>query len=81
MALTKEHEELYRKTMEEVKKQLDGIDSLVEQELQKVRERLAQLQESKKSLKMIYEGTAKLLGVEAELEEESAAEASPMAKM
>ena len=81
MALPKDLEDLYRKTMEEVKKQLDGIDSQVEQELQKVRDRLAQLQESKKSLKMIYEGTAKLLGIEAELDEEPSAEASPMAKM
>lgn len=81
MALPKELEDLYRRTMEEVKKQLDGIDSQVEQELQKVRERLAQLQESKKSLKMIYEGTAKLLGIEAELDEEPSAEAPPMAKM
>jgi hypothetical protein len=81
MSLSKEHEDLYRKTMEEVKKQLDSIDSQVEQELQKVRERLAQLQESKKSLKMVYEGTAKLLGIEAELEDEPGSEASPMTKM
>jgi signal transduction histidine kinase len=45
MALNKNQEDLYRKTMDEVKKQLDSIDSLVEQELQKVREKLAQLQE------------------------------------
>ena len=81
MAIPKELEDLYRKTMEEVKKQLDGIDAQVEQELQKVRERLAQLQESKKSLKMVYEGTAKLLGIEAELEDEASAEPAPMTKM
>ncbi len=81
MALSKEQEELYRKTMEEVKRQLDGIDSQVEQELQKVRERLAQLQESKRSLKMVYEGTAKLLGLELELEEEPGADSAAAAKM
>lgn len=81
MALSKDQEDLYRKTMDEVKKQLDSIDSLVEQELQKVREKLAQLQESKKTLKMVYEGTAKLLGIDADLEGETENEASPMAKM
>jgi hypothetical protein len=81
MALSKEQEDLYRKTMDEVKRQLDSLDSQVEQELQKVRERLAQLQESKKSLKMVYEGTAKLLGIEADLDEESGVEAASPPKM
>jgi hypothetical protein len=70
MSLNKEQEDLYKKTMEEVKHQLDAIDAQVEKELMKVRERLAELQESKKSLKMIYDGAAKLLGLEVEQEEE-----------
>jgi len=70
MSLNKEQEELYKKTMDEVKHQLDAIDAQVEKELMKVRERLAELQESKKSLKMIYDGAAKLLGLEVEQEEE-----------
>jgi len=70
MPLNKEQEDLYKKTMEEVKHQLDAIDAQVEQELLKVRERLAELQESKKSLKMIYDGAAKLLGLEVEQEED-----------
>lgn len=81
MALNKDQEDLYRKTMDEVKKQLDSIDSQVEQELQKVREKLAQLQESKKTLKMVYEGTSRLLGIETDLEGELENESSPMAKM
>jgi hypothetical protein len=70
MSLNKEQEVLYKKTIEEVKHQLDAIDAQVEKELMKVRERLAELQESKKSLKMIYDGAAKLLGLEVEQEEE-----------
>lgn len=70
MPLNKEQEDLYKKTMEEVKGQLDAIDAQVEKELLKVRERLAELQESKKSLKMIYDGAAKLLGLEVEPEED-----------
>ena len=70
MGLNRDQEELYRRTMDEVKRQLDNIDEEVEKELQKVRKRLAELQESKKSLKMVFEGTAKLLGIELEAEEE-----------
>lgn len=82
MGLSKDQEELYKRTMGEVKRQLDNLDDEVEKELQKVRRRLAELQESKKSLKMVYEGTAKLLGIEVESEEEDAVDqASPAAKM
>jgi archaellum component FlaC len=71
MGINKEQEELYKKTLEDVRAQLNSIDAEVEKELQRVRQTLAQLQEQKKSLKMVYEGIAKLLGIESDLEEES----------
>ncbi len=67
MALTKEQEELYRKTMAEAKAQFDSIDEEMEKEIQKTRETLAKLQESKKSFQQIYESTAKLLGIKVEV--------------
>ena len=70
MALTKDQEELYRKTMEEAKAQLDTIDEEMEKEIQKARERLAKLQESKRSFRQLYEGAAQLLGVKVDLEDE-----------
>jgi response regulator RpfG family c-di-GMP phosphodiesterase len=82
MGLSKDQEELYKRTMGEVKRQLDNLDDEVEKELQKVRRRLAELQESKKSLKMVYEGTAKLLGIEVESEDEDTGDqASASTKM
>jgi hypothetical protein len=84
MALNKDQEDLYKKTMQEAKRQLEGVDALIEKELQKVREKLAELQESKKSFRMIYEGTAKLLGLESELdadEESSDIASAASAKM
>ncbi|HPL14502.1 MAG TPA: hypothetical protein PK207_09885 [Candidatus Aminicenantes bacterium] len=66
MSMTKDQEALYRRTLDDVKKQLDQLDEEVEIELQKVRLRLAELQESKKSLKKVYEGIANLLGIELE---------------
>jgi response regulator RpfG family c-di-GMP phosphodiesterase len=83
MGLSKEQEELYHRTLDEVKKQLESIDEEVEKELQKVRKRLAELQENKRNLKMVYEGTAKLLGIEVEAEDEEAGDqaASVSSKM
>ena len=66
MALTKDQEELYRKTMEEAKAQLETIDEEMEKEIQKARERLAKLQESKRSFRQLYEGAARLLGLKIE---------------
>ena len=67
MPLTKEQEELYKKTMEEAKAQFENIDAEMEQEIQKTREILANLQASKKHFQQIYQATANLLGVEIEL--------------
>ncbi|OGD29628.1 MAG: hypothetical protein A2Y56_01245 [Candidatus Aminicenantes bacterium RBG_13_63_10] len=70
MALNPDQENLYKKTMQEVRKQLAAIDAQIERELQIVREKLAALQESKKSYRLILEGTAKLLGLETDLEDD-----------
>lgn len=71
MALNKEQEEIYKKAMDEAKKELDGVDSRMQEEIQKARQKLSELQESKKHYRQIYEGTALLLGIEVEPEEES----------
>jgi len=70
VALNPDQENLYKKTMQEVRKQLATIDAQIERELQIVREKLAALQESKKNYRLILEGTAKLLGLETDLEED-----------
>ena len=70
MALTKEQEELYKKTMEETEKQLKNIDAQMEEEIQKLRNKLAKIQENKKSIKQIYIGIADLLGIEVEIDDE-----------
>jgi len=71
MALNKEQEDLYRKTMEEAKAQLETIDEEMEKEIQKARETLANLQDSKRSFRQLYEGAARLLGIKVEVEEDN----------
>ena len=66
MKVSKEQEELYKKTMEAAKKELTEMDSQMEKELQKIREKLAEMQESKKYFRQIYEGAAHLLGIDVE---------------
>ena len=70
MALNKNQEELYKKTMDEAKAQLDTIDDEMEKVIQNAREKLAELQDSKRSFKQLYEGSARLLGIKIEIEEE-----------
>lgn len=78
MVLNKDQENLYRKTMEEAKKQSKDIEAQMEKEILKLREKLAEIQESKKYFKQIYEGAAKLLGVEVEKKEEKKASADSL---
>lgn len=70
MPLSKDQEDLYKKTMDEAKKQIEDIDAQMEKEIQKTRQKLADLQESKGSFKQMYEGAATVLGIEIEFEEE-----------
>lgn len=79
MALTKKQEDLYRQTMEEAKSQLDTIDEEMEKEIQKARERLEKLKDSKESFRQLYEGAARLLGVNVETDDESEQEKEPPA--
>jgi hypothetical protein len=71
MTLRREQEDLFRKTLDEMKRQIDDIDSRVEEEISALKARLADFQGAKKILTNAYRGMAKLLGEEEgpELEE------------
>lgn len=68
--LTDEQINFYKKTLEHTKKQIKEIDAMIEEELKRVRERLAELQNTKKSIRQIYDAACVLLGVENEFEKE-----------
>ena len=70
MAVSKEKEELYKRMMEDAKNQLKDIDNQMQQEIQKIREKLAELQAAKKNFKQVYDGAAKILGIRTEIEDE-----------
>jgi hypothetical protein len=70
MALSKEQAQFYQTTLEMTRKQINEINSSIEDELAKVKERLAELQNAKNAAKQIYDGACRILGVENDLEQE-----------
>jgi gas vesicle protein len=73
MPLSKEQADFYQTTLEMTRKQITDLDSQIEEELAKVKERLADLQRAKDAAKQIYDGACKILGVENDLEKEDVA--------
>jgi len=70
MALSKEQVQFWQTTLEMTRKQIADLNSQIEDELAKVKERLAELQHKKNAAKQIYDGACKMLGVENDLEKE-----------
>jgi gas vesicle protein len=74
MSLSKDQADFYRHTLEMTRKQIDDLNEQIEQELSKVKDRLAELKNAKDAAKQIYDGVCKILGVENDLDKEEAAE-------
>jgi ElaB/YqjD/DUF883 family membrane-anchored ribosome-binding protein len=68
MALSEDQAKFYKQTMEMTRKQIVDLNAQIEDELSKVKERLADLQARKNAAKQIYDGACKMLGVENDLE-------------
>jgi hypothetical protein len=75
MALSKEQQGFYQQTLEMTRRQINDLNGQIEEELAKVKERLAELQNAKNAAKQIYDGACKILGVENDLEKEEEASA------
>jgi hypothetical protein len=73
MALSKDQAQFYQQTLEMTRRQIGDLNGQIEEELAKVKERLAELQNAKNAAKQIYDGACKILGVENDLEKEDEA--------
>jgi hypothetical protein len=60
--------------MEMTQQQINDLNGQIEEELAKVKERLAELQSAKNAAKQIYDGACKMLGIENELEKNEESE-------
>ena len=75
MVLSKEQTEFFQTTRAMTRKQIGELNGQIEEELSKVKERLAELQNAKNAAKQIYDGACKILGVENDLDKEEDASA------
>jgi len=75
MALSKEQQGFYQQTLEMTRRQINDLNAQIEEELAKVKERLAELQNGKNAAKQIYDGACKILGMENDLDQEEDASA------
>jgi uncharacterized protein YPO0396 len=73
MALSKDQAQFYQQMLDMTRKQISDLNAQIEEELAKVKERLAELQNSKNAAKQIYDGACKILGIENDLEKEDEA--------
>ena len=75
MALSKDQSQFFQTTLEMTRKQINDLNCQIEEELAKVKERLAELQNGKNAAKQIYDGACKILGIENDLEQDDDAAA------
>jgi sortase (surface protein transpeptidase) len=76
MSLTDQQKKFYENTLAVTKQELTELDRLIEAELAKVKERLAELQNAKKAARQMYDAACLRLSIPNELEEEEAEDGS-----
>ena len=76
MSLTDQQRKFYENTLAVTRQEMEELDRLIEEELAKVKDRLAELQNAKKASRQMYDAACMRLGVpnDLEAEEEGAAE-------
>ena len=76
MALTDTQRKFYENSLQVTKQEIGDLDRSIEEELAKVKDRLAELQNAKKAARQMYDAACLRLGIpnDLEAEEEGAAE-------
>ena len=75
MSLTDQQRKFYENTLAVTRQEMEELDRMIEEELAKVKDRLADLQAKKNAAKQIYDGACKILGIENDLEKADEPEA------
>lgn len=73
MALSQDQIQFYRQTLDMTRKQIGDLNVQIEEELAKVKDRLAELQNARNAAKQIYDGACRILGIENDMEKEEEA--------
>ena len=69
MSLTDEQRKFYENTLHVTKKEIEEFEGLIQEELAKVKERLAELQNAQKAARQMYGAACLRLNVPNELED------------
>jgi hypothetical protein len=69
MTLSAEQKKFYEQTMAVTKKEISDLEATIQDELAKVKERLAELQNAQKAARQMYDAACTRLGVPNDLEE------------
>lgn len=75
MTLSDQQKKFYENTLKVTKDEITDLDRQIEDELAKVKERLAQLQNAKKAARQMYDAACMRLGIANDLEAEEEANA------
>lgn len=70
MSLSDQQRQFYENTLQVTKSEIEELDGQIEEELAKVKDRLAELQAAKKAALQMYDAACMRLGVPNDLEEE-----------
>ena len=68
-SLTAEQKKFYENTLSVTKKEISDLEGQIQDELAKVKERLAELQNAQKAARQMYDAACTRLGVPNDLEE------------
>ena len=70
MSLTEQQRKFYESTLAMTRQEMEDLDRQIEEELAKVKDRLAELQTAKKASRQMYDAACMRLGVHNDLEAE-----------
>ena len=75
MSLNEQQRSFYENTLNVTRQEIEELDGLIEEELAKVKDRLAELQAAKKAAQQMYSAACMRLGLPNDLDEEGEEEA------
>lgn len=78
MSLSDQQRQFYENTLQVTKAEIDELDAQIEEELAKVKDRLAELQAAKKAARQMYDAACMRLGVPNDLEDQDEDNDSPV---
>ena len=70
MSLNDQQRSFYENTLTVTRQEISDLDAQIEEELAKVKDRLAELQNAKKAARAMFDAACQRLGIENELEAE-----------